>query len=124
MRKVVLILGTLALTNCAASPERIYLRTDGQDIVSNHALREQLDRDRIACLGDPDGNPDCMAVKGYVSVPKDQAAAKQQQIAAQNAEREAVAVLPPPTPKRVHKPASAKKQKPTAPEISLKPSQD
>ena len=98
MRNIVLLLCTLALTDCAISPETVYLRTDGQDIASNPALREQLDRDRIVCLGDLDDNRDCMAVKGYVSVRKDQAAAKQQQIAAQNA-GEAVAVLPPPTPK-------------------------
>jgi hypothetical protein len=39
-----------------------------------------------------------MAIKGYVSVPKDQAAAKQQQlatIAAQNTEHETVSGLPP-----------------------------
>jgi hypothetical protein len=93
MRKIVLLLGTLALTDCAASPEAIYLRTDGQDMTGNPALREQLDRDRLACEGDPD----CMAVKGYVAVSKDRAAAKQQQlatIAAQNVQREAVAVLP------------------------------
>jgi hypothetical protein len=44
------------------------------------------------------------AVIGRVSVRKDQAAAKQQQIAAQNA-GEAVAVLPPPTPTKPHKTA-------------------
>jgi hypothetical protein len=123
MRNIVLLLCTLALTACAISPETVYLRTDGQDIASNPALREQLDRDRIVCLGDLDDNRDCMAVKGYVSVRKDQAAAKQQQIAAQNA-GEAVAVLPPPTPTKPHKTASAKKQKSTPPEITLRPSQD
>jgi hypothetical protein len=122
MRNIVLLLCTLALADCATSPE-VYLRTDGQDIASNPALREQLDRDRIACLGDPDDNRDCMAVKGYVSVRKDQAAAKQQQIAAQNGGG-AVAVLPPPTPTKPHKTASAKKQKSTPPEITLRPSQD
>ena len=107
MRKIVLLLGALALTDCAASPETIYLRTDGQDMTGNPALREQLDRDRLACEGDTD----CMAVKGYVSVNKDRAAAKQQQlatIAAQNVQREAVAVLPPPLPKKLHKTAIKK----------------
>jgi hypothetical protein len=119
MRNIVLLLCTLALTDCAISPERVYLRTDGQDINGNPALREQLDRDRLACEGDTD----CMAVKGYVSVSKDQAAAKQQQIATQNA-GEAVAVLPPPTPARPHKTAAVKKQKSKPPEITLKPSQN
>lgn len=122
MHKIVLLLGTLALTECAASPETIYLRTDGQDIASNPALREQLDRDRLVCEGDTD----CMVIKGYVSVRKDRAAAKQQQlatIAAQNAEREAVAVLPPPIPTRPHKTA-VKKQKLNQPESTVRSSQD
>jgi hypothetical protein len=44
-----------------------------------------------------------MAVKGYVSVPKDRAAAKEQQlatIAAQNADLKTMGVLPPPTPNK------------------------
>jgi hypothetical protein len=88
MREIVLLLGTLALTDCTASPQSVYLRTDGQDVASNPALREQLDRDRKACEGDEDDKA-CMAVKGYVSVSPDRAVSKQQQlaaIAAQNAE--------------------------------------
>jgi hypothetical protein len=125
MRKVVLLLGTLALADCAA--QTIYLRTDGLDIASNPALRQQLDRDRIACQGEPGDDQDCMATKGYVSVRQDQAAAKQQQlaaIAAENAEREAVAVLPPPTPTRPHKTAAVKKRKSKPPEITLRSSQN
>jgi len=117
----------LALTDCATSPETVYLRTDGQEIASNPALREQLDRDRIACLGDPDDKRDCMAVKGYVSVRKDQAAAKQQQlagIAVENAEREAVAALPPPKPTRRLQIGAVKKQKSIRREITPTPSQD
>jgi hypothetical protein len=125
MRKVVLLLGTLALTDCAV--QTIYLRTDGQDIASNPAFRQQLDRDRIACQGEPGDDQDCMATKGYVSVRQDQAATKQQQlaaIAAENAEREAVAVLPPPPPTRQHKTAAVKKQKPKPPESTLRSSQN
>ena len=118
MRKVVLLLGTLALTDCAA--QTIYLRTDGLDIASNPVLRQQLDRDRMACQGEPGDDQDCMATKGYVSVRQDQAAAKQQQ----NAEREAVAVLPPPTPTRPHKTAVVKKRKSKPPEITLRSSQN
>jgi hypothetical protein len=120
MRNIVLLLCTLALTDCVISPERVYLRTDGQDINGNPALRDQIDRDRLACEGDTD----CMAVKGYVSVSKDQAAAKQQQIATQNVQREAVAVLPPPRPTKRHKTAAVKKQKSTPPEVTPRPSQD
>jgi len=122
MRRIVLLLGTLALNNCTASPETIYLRTDGQETASNPALREQLDRDRLVCEGDTD----CMAVKGYVSVRKDQVAAKQQQlatIAAQNAQRESVAVLPPPIPRRPYKTA-IKKQKSKPSEITVRSSED
>lgn len=122
MREIVLLLGALALTECAASPETVYLRTDGQNIASNPALREQLDRDRLVCEGDPD----CMLIKGYVSVRKDRVAAKQQQlatIAAQNAQRESVAVLPPPIPRRPYKTA-IKKQKSKPSEITVKSSED
>jgi hypothetical protein len=125
MRKVVLLLGTLALTDCAA--QTIYLRTDGEDIASNPALHQQFELDRITCQTEPGDNQDCMAIKGYVSVRKEQAAAKQQQLAAtaaESAEREAVAVLPPPTPTRPHKTAAVKKRKSKPPEITLRSSQN
>src|SRR5215472_3232707 len=125
MRKIIFLLGTLALTDCAASPETIYLRSDGQDIASNPPLREQLDRDLKACQGEPGDDRDCMVIKGYVSVRKNQASAKQQQlaaIAAENAEREAVATLPPPTPTRPHK-SAIKKQK-SNPADTTRSSQD
>jgi hypothetical protein len=124
MRKVVLLLGTLALTDCAA--QTIYLRTDGQDIASNPALRQQLDRDRIVCQGELGDDQDCMAIKGYVSVRQDQAAAKQQQlaaIAAENAEREAVAALPPPS-RPPHEGTAVKKWKSKPPEAILRSSQN
>jgi len=60
-------------------------------------------------------------------VRQDQAAAKQQQlaaIAAENAEREAVAVLPPPAPTRPHQTAAVKNQKSKPPEITLRSSQN
>ena len=123
MRKLVFLLGMLALTDCAA--QTVYLRTDGQDLASNPALREQLDRDRIACQGELE-DKDCMAVKGYVSVPKDQAAAKQQQlaaIAAQNAVNETVSELPPLRPTMPPKPAR-KKQKTKPLEITPASSQN
>jgi hypothetical protein len=123
VRKVSLLLGTLALTDCAA--QTVYLRTDGQDVASNPALRQQLDRDRIICQAEPEDTQDCMAVKGYVSVRKDQAADKQEQLAAIAAQKVALENLSvPPPPTRPHKTASAKKQKSTPPEITLRPSQD
>ncbi|MGB5180579.1 MAG: hypothetical protein WBO12_00070 [Xanthobacteraceae bacterium] len=68
-----------------------------------------------------------MAVKGYISVPKDQAAAKQRQlaaIAAQNAEHETVSELPPLRPTTPPKNLAGKKQKPKPPETTPTPSQD
>jgi hypothetical protein len=113
MRKTILLLGTLALAGCGAA-QTTYLRLDGQDIAGNPTLRQQLDLDRKACENDGE-DKDCMAVRGYVSVPKDQAAAKHQQLAAiasQNAEVRNAVVLPPPTPNRT---AVAKKQKSNPP---------
>jgi hypothetical protein len=112
MRKIALLFGTLALADCAASPpETIYLRTDGQDIASNPALREQLDRDRDACEREG-GGKDCMAVKGYVSIPPDRAASKKQQLAAtaaQNAELKNTVVLPLPTQRKSNPPEATPK---------------
>ena len=100
MRIAALLFGTLALSGCAA--QTTYLRLDGQDIASNPALRRQLDLDRTVCLIDVEDDQACMAIKGYVSVRKDQAARKQQELAslaaAERAEREAAAALPPPRP--------------------------
>ena len=47
MRKVALLLGMFALTDCAE--KTIYLRTDGQDMVGNSALHEQFELDRVTC---------------------------------------------------------------------------
>lgn len=95
MRKVALLLWLFALTSCAE--KTIYLRTDGQDMAGNPALHQQFELDRTVCQSEPGDDKDCMAVKGYVSVPKEQAAAKQRQlaaIAAQNVERETGSELP------------------------------
>jgi hypothetical protein len=120
MRKAVLLLGTLALADCSR-PQTIYLRLDGQDIANNPALVKQLDLDRKVCEGEPSGDDNgCMAVKGYVSVPPDQAAEKQRllaAIAAQNAALKNVDVPPP-------SPAAAKKQKSNPPTITLRSSQN
>jgi hypothetical protein len=125
MRKVALLLGMFALTDCAE--RAIYLRTDGQDIAGNPALHRQLELDRMTCQTEPGNDQDCMAVKGYVSVPKDQAAAKQRQlaaIAAQNAEHETVSELPPLRPTTPPKNLAGKKQKSKPPEITPTSSQN
>jgi hypothetical protein len=124
MRKVALLLAALTLTDCAA--KTVYLRTDGQDVASNAGLGRQLELDRATCESEPGDDKDCMALKGYVSVPKDQAAAKQQQLsamAAQKAADEQALVLPPPVVKP-DKTVAAKKRKPKPPESSLRSSQD
>ena len=125
MRKLALIVGLLMLTECAA--QTVYLRTDGQDIANNSALRQQLDLDRLNCQAEPADDQTCMAIKGYVAVPKDQAAAKQQQlsaIAAQNAQHDDTASVPPPPVPAADKTAAAtKKRKPKPPDNTLRSSQ-
>lgn len=125
MRKIVLLLGMFALTHCTA--QTIYLRTDGQDVASDPALRRQLELDRLTCQTEPGDDQDCMAVKGYVAVRKDQAAAKQQQlaaIAAQNAEHETVSGLPAPRSTTSPQSAASKKQKSKPPETAPSSSQN
>lgn len=126
MRRAILLLGTLALTGCTA--DTVYLRTDGQDLASNSDLRRQMELDRLTCQTEDAGDSrDCMAVKGYVAVPKYQAAAKQRQlaeIAAQNAAAADVTSVLPPPPVPPAKAAATKKRKPKPPNNSLRSSQD
>ena len=125
MRKVALLLGVFALTACAE--RAIYLRTDGQDMAGNPALHQQFELDRATCQTEPGDDQDCMAVKGYVSVPKEQAAAKQRQLAtlaAQNAEHETVSQLPPLRPTTPPKTLATKKPKPKPSEIAPTSSQN
>ena len=120
MRKVALLLGMFALTDCAE--KTIYLRTDGQDMVGNSALHEQFELDRVTCQTDPGDTRDYMAVKGYVAVPEDQAAAKQRQlaaIAAQNAQQETVSEPPALRSTTAPKSLAGKKQKPKPAEITF-----
>jgi len=126
MRKFVLPLGTLALTACAAQTTT-YLRTDGQDIASNPALHQQFELDRTICQTEPGDDRDCMAVKGYVSVSKDRAAAKQQQlaaIAAENAKHETVSEPPALRPTTSSKTLTARKQTAKPPAMAPTSSQD
>jgi hypothetical protein len=124
MRKVALLLGMFALTDCAE--RTIYLRTDGQDMAGNTTLHQQFELDHLNCQTEPDAQ-DCMAVKGYVAVPKEQAAAKQRQlaaIAAQNAQQEMVSEPPPLRSTTPPKALAAKKSKPKPPEITPASSQN
>jgi hypothetical protein len=126
MRKVALLLGVFTLTECAERTT-IYLRTDGQDMAGNPVLHRQFELDRATCQTEPGDDQDCMAVKGYVSVPKEQAAAKQRQlaaIAAQNAEHETVSELPPLQRTTPPKKLAGKKQKSKPPEAAPTSSQN
>lgn len=132
MRTAALLCVAVALTACAA-PHTIYLRADGQDMAGDPVLRQQFDMDRTICQGEQqkaslagkmlagqgwdqvvaaanrsdaagEVGQGCMAAKGYVSVPEEQAAAKRQElaaVAAEKARREAAAAAaaaPPPPP--------------------------
>jgi hypothetical protein len=84
----------------------VWLRLDGQRGSGNPALIQQFATDRALCLGrtqqdDEQDGPvdapakDCMAQKGYIQVPKDQAEAKQEELAAANTQKQI-----PPAPRR------------------------
>jgi len=116
----VLTLGAVALAGCGSG--YVYLRADGKDLSGDPALYQQFETDRMICQGEghsTDGSvqtafssvkgapgaagvsQDCMADKGYLVVPADLAALKQQDLAAKAAEkaqREAAAAAPPPPP--------------------------
>lgn len=125
MRKIALLLGMLALTGCAE--RTIYLRTDGQDMAGNPALHQQFELDRATCQGEPGDDKDCMAVKGYIAVPKDEATAKQRQLAAiasQNTAHETVFEPPPLRSTTATKTPTTKKQKSKPAEITPASSQN
>jgi hypothetical protein len=104
-----ILLASATLAGCASEPpqpppraQMVWLRLDGQRGAGNPALTQQFEKDRLACLGasqqangssepvDPVATA-CMARKGYVQVPEDQAEAKRQELAAANAQRQAPA---------------------------------
>lgn len=154
MRTVALLCVAVALTACAA-PQTIYLRADGQDIASDPLLRQQLDMDQTICQGEQQKaslgaknltgqgwdqvvaaanrsdaavqvRQGCMAEKGYVAVPEDQAAAKRQElaaVAAEKARREAAAAPPPPPPPVVPQHATLKPKPKPKPKPEPQPPQ-
>jgi hypothetical protein len=100
-----------ALGGCAAAPKMLWLRADGQRAVENPVLRTQYELDATSCLGERNKaslsgvtftgggiagiaagversnaadtvQRGCMAEKGYLLVPEDQAAEKQAELAA------------------------------------------
>ena len=102
------LLASSMLAGCAyeldlPQPRMVWLRLDGQRGTINPALAQQFETDRTACLGatqqgkEPSQavdavEKDCMAAKGYIQVPEDQAEAESQQLAATNAQRQASAL--------------------------------
>lgn len=151
MRIVMGVLLALVLTGCA-SPS-VYLLADGRTPADDPVLNQQFEMDRTVCTGEMQKanvagvtftgggiagamaaaernnavgqvGQGCMAEKGYVLVPKDQMAAKQQElaaIAAEKARRDAAAAAaaapPPQAPTR--KTAAVKPKTPTAQPVSL-----
>lgn len=147
VRRLGFVVLCAALAACAQQPKMLWLRADGQRAADDPALRTQYGLDATACLGernkaDLSGTTfangglaaavasaqrsneadtvqrGCMAQKGYLLVPEDQAPARQAElaaIAAQKRQQEAAAVAAPtapplqkrkpPPPKPVQQPA-------------------
>lgn len=111
MLRFAIVAACVALAGCAPAPKMLWLRADGQRASENAALRTQFELDGTACLGERNKaslsgvtvaggglagvaaaverseaadtvRRGCMAEKGYLLVPEDQAAAKQAQLAA------------------------------------------
>ncbi|MBB4395188.1 hypothetical protein [Bradyrhizobium sp. ERR14] len=127
------------LGGCATQPKMLWLRADGQKAVDNPALRTQFELDGTACLGERNKanlsgvtvsggglagvaasiersnaadtvQRGCMAEKGYLLVPEDQAEAKQAELAAiaqQKQQQESAAAAKPFTAQPTRKPKGA-----------------
>jgi hypothetical protein len=70
----------------------VWLRLDGQRGAGNPALTQKFETDRENCFGKARDQVDavsCMAQKGYIQVPADQAEASNRALAAANAPRQA-----------------------------------
>jgi hypothetical protein len=138
MRKLIVAALCAALSGCAAAPKMLWVRADGQRANGNPALITQFELDSTSCLSernkaalsgvtvsggglagvaaqiDRSNAADtvargCMAEKGYLQVPEDQAAAKQAELAAiaeQKRQSEARDAAPPMAAKRTAKPAT------------------
>lgn len=108
------------LAGCSTAPPHVWLRTDGQSVRGNPALAQQAEIDRTVCRGETsraglsgtviatgglagiaaaqertaaqvDVFEGCMAAKGYVYVPADQADAVAERLAATARQRAAAA---------------------------------
>ena len=93
------LLASAMLAGCATEPpqpqsQMVWLRLDGQRGAGNPALTQKFEADRKICFGTAQSGNEvdaaaksCMAQKGYIQVPADQAEAKRQELAAANARR-------------------------------------
>jgi hypothetical protein len=148
MRAWRLLALVIVLSGCASAPKMAWVRTDGQSLKTDPVLVQQFEIDRTICQGElqkanlsgvviDDGDvysavarqnrsiaasqvrSGCMAEKGYIQTPEDQAEAKRQEFAAVAAEKARREALPngkpqPPTrkqpqspPKPIPQPASS-----------------
>jgi hypothetical protein len=121
-----------ALGGCAAAPKMLWVRADGQRSTDSPGLVTQYELDSTSCLGERNKanlsgvtftgggiggivaaqnrsdaadtvQRGCMAEKGYLLVPEDQAAQKQAELAAiaeEKRRQEAAAAAPPPKPRK------------------------
>jgi hypothetical protein len=102
------LLASATLAGCAyelsqPQPKMVWLRLDGQRGSGNPVLTQQFETNLSICLGKVQQENErsqsvdavakaCMAEKGYIQVPEDQAEAKSQELAAINAQRQAPAL--------------------------------
>lgn len=95
------LIASATLVGCAVDlpqpqSQMVWLRLDGQRGAGNPALTRQFETDRKICLGTARQDSEvsaaakaCMAEKGYIQVPADQAEAKRRELAAASAEKQA-----------------------------------
>jgi hypothetical protein len=163
---VMSLVACVALSACAQQPKMTWLRADGQRSLDNPAVKTQFELDSTACLGernkaalsgvtftggglaglaaaaDRSNAADtvargCMAEKGYLLVPEEQAEAKRQELAMIAQQQKAQAAPPPapppqaakksrvivaPPPKQVARPAPASAPPASIPAAAVVPS--
>jgi hypothetical protein len=128
MRKTsIFVIVAFVVSACATTPNMRWVRADGQRSADNPAVRTQFELDSTSCLGernkaalsgvtvaggglagmaaaiDRSNAADtvargCMAEKGYLLVPEDQAEAKRAELAAIAQQQKTQAAPPPPPP--------------------------
>jgi hypothetical protein len=126
-----------ALGGCATAPKMLWLRADGQSVRENPVLKTQFELDGTSCVGERNKanlsgvtftgggvagivasqnrsdaadtvQRGCMAEKGYLLVPEEQAEAKRAELAAiaEEKRRQEAAAATAAAPVKPHKPAA------------------